>query len=372
MPASTMKLVTAASALDALGPDRRLRTRVVLVAGSSSVPRVVIVGAGDPSLSSTGTPVGSRGSVLAPSSLAELVADAVAALEQRGLGRVRVGYDASLFTGRGLHPSWAASFPTEGIVAPVSALTVDEGRVTPTSARRASDPAAEAGRAFADALRASGIRVTGTPKDITVPVASPTLAFVESPPVGVLVERTLAASDNTYAESLGRLGAAASGEAASFRGVARRAEALLEALGVHTGGARFADASGLSRDNRLELATLTDLLRVTALGFSSLHSGLPVAGATGSLATRFTSADQQAGRGVVRAKTGTLTGVVGLAGYATHRDGRLLAFAFVDDSATGGNVAARSVLDLAAATLVSCDCAREPEDAGTAPALPTP
>ncbi len=372
VPASTMKLVTATSVLDAMGPDQRLRTRVVLTAATRRVPRVVIVGSGDPSLSSTGSTVGSPGDALVPSSLPELAADVAVSLERRSIGRIRVGYDDSLFSGPSMHPSWATSFPAEGVVAPVSALQVDQGRATPTSVGRTPDPAARAGRVFADALRAQGVQVTGTPKAVTAPIGASTLAFVESPPVGVLVERTLAASDNGYAESLGRLGALAGGEPASFRGVARRAESLLESLGARTRGARFADASGLSRRNRLAPATLTDLLRTTAAGYGSLHSGLPVAAGTGSLATRFVSAGQRAGRGVVRAKTGTLRGVVGLAGYASRPDGRLLAFAFVDDSATGGTFAARSVLDRAAAVLVACDCVVASDEGRVGVEPPTP
>ena len=60
--------------------------------------------------------------------------------------------------------------------------------------------------------------------------------------------------------------------------------------------------------------------------------------------------------GVVRAKTGTLTGVVGLVGYASRPDGRLLAFAILDDSAPGSALANRAQVDRALARLVSCPC----------------
>ena len=357
VPASTMKLVTATSVLDALGADTRLRTRVVVVDPAAKTPRVVIIGAGDPSLRSTGAKVGRAGTSLTPASLEELAASTARALAIRGITRVKVRYDASLFTGPSMHPSWAGSFPAAGIVAPVSALVVDQGRRTPRGVSRVADPAARAAQVLAERLAAAGVTVRGEPKEVTAPNDSATLAYVESPPVGVLVERMLSTSDNDYAEILGRLGASASGEPASFAGVADRAAAVLGELGVDDSGARFADASGLSRVNRLAPSTLTDLLAVTSVGYGSIHSGLPVAGATGSLAARFRPADQRQARGVVRAKTGTLTGVGSLAGYASRPDGRLLAFGFVDGSTPGGALAARAAFDRAAAALVTCDCA---------------
>ena len=86
----------------------------------------------------------------------ELAASTARGLALRGITRVRVGYDASLFTGPALHPSWSRSFPAAGIVAPVSALVVDQGRRTPKGISRVGDPAAEAGRIFADSLVAAG------------------------------------------------------------------------------------------------------------------------------------------------------------------------------------------------------------------------
>ncbi|CAM5257398.1 hypothetical protein SALBM217S_10854 [Streptomyces griseoloalbus] len=59
--------------------------------------------------------------------------------------------------------------------------------------------------------------------------------------------------------------------------------------------------------------------------------------------------------GVVRAKTGTLTGVNTLAGTVVDRDGRLLAFAFLANDTTGPD-AAQAALDKAASALAACGC----------------
>lgn len=361
VPASTMKLVTAASVLDALGADATRRTRAVLADGQARVPRVVLVGAGDPSLGSTQAKVGGDGTSLVPASLEQLAASTARSLESRRISRVKVGYDDSLFRGAAMHPSWSSSFPAAGIVAPVSALQVDQGRRSPGGFSRVADPAARAADVFAEQLEEAGVVVRGESKQWAAEPGSTALAHVESPAVGVLVERMLATSDNDYAEALGRLGALGGGEPASFAGVGRRGDQVLADLGIAPVGDRVADASGLSRRNRLTPQTLTDLLQATsdqmAGGFGPIRSGLAVAGATGSLRDRYTAPETLPGRGVVRAKTGTLTGVTGLAGLVSRPDGRLLAFAFVDDSTPGGTFGARAALDRAAAELVTCDCA---------------
>lgn len=361
VPASTMKLVTAASVLDALGSEATLRTRVVLEDAQTKVPRVILVGAGDPSLGSTRAKVGGDGTSLVPASLQQLAASTARSLKSRGISRVRVGYDDSLFRGAAMHPSWSNSFPAAGIVAPVSALQVDQGRRSPGGISRVPDPADQAADTFAGQLAEAGVTVRGEPKQRTAESGSTALAHVDSPSVRVLVERMLATSDNDYAEALGRLGAKGGGEPASFAGVGRRGDQVLADLGIDNSGDRVVDASGLSRRNRLTPQTLTDLLQATsdqgASGFGPIRSGLAVAGATGSLRDRYTTPETQAGRGIVRAKTGTLTGVTGLAGLVSRPDGRLLAFAFVDDDTPGGAFGARSALDRAAAELVTCDCA---------------
>ena len=147
--------------------------------------------------------------------------------------------------------------------------------------------------------------------------------------------------------------------------MAARAAAVLGELGIPVQGDRFADGSGLSRANALRPSTLTALLRASIDRFGVLSSGLPVAGATGSLRARYDTAATELGRGVVRAKTGTLTGVVGLAGFASRPDGRLLAFAMLDGSVPGGALGGRSAVDRAVAALVDCACA---EPVGASPA----
>jgi D-alanyl-D-alanine carboxypeptidase/D-alanyl-D-alanine-endopeptidase (penicillin-binding protein 4) len=85
---------------------------------------------------------------------------------------------------------------------------------------------------------------------------------------------------------------------------------------------------------------------------------VPVAGFTGSLSSRFTTGSP-AGLGLVRAKTGTLTGVHGLAGTVTTVDGAVLAFvAIADRVRPPDQLSARTRVDELAAALAGCRCSR--------------
>jgi D-alanyl-D-alanine carboxypeptidase/D-alanyl-D-alanine-endopeptidase (penicillin-binding protein 4) len=357
-PASTMKLVTAASVLTSLGPDAVLRTRTVILDPSAATPRVVVVGAGDPSLASTPGKVGGPGTSIKPASLAGLASATARSLATRGIDEVRVGFDDALFTGPAVHPTWARAFPAWGIVAPVSALQVDQGRRSPTSVVRVANPAEAAARQFAALLEDEGITVVGRLTRVSERPDSVALATVASPPVARLVERMLGTSDNDYAEALARLGATAAGLPASFAGVGRRGGQVLAELGIGDPGDVVVDGSGLSRANALTARTLTGLLRLTDPALGPIGPGMPVGGVTGSLRSRFDTEATEPARGVARAKTGTLTGVVGLAGYLSRPDGRLLAFAILDESVPGGALGGRRAIDRALGELVECDCAQ--------------
>lgn len=351
-PASTTKLVTAVSALEALGPDTVVQTRTAVLNPRAATPRVVLVGAGDPTLASTSRRIGGPGTSIVPASLRQLARATAAALG--GDSPVRVGYDDTLFTGPALHPTWSRGFPAGGVVAPVSALQVDQGRRTPGGLTRVADPALAAATRFAAELERAGVPVNGRIRATPRRPDSTELAAVSSPTVGVLVERMLATSDNDIAESLARLAAGSAGFPASFAGVRQRAREVLDSLGPVAAADVVVDGSGLSRADLLSPSTLTTLLREHREG--PLVSGLPVAAATGSLRLRFKDRTTERAAGLARLKTGTLTGVTALAGFVSRPDGRLLALAFVDASTSGGTVAARAALDRAVAALVSCAC----------------
>ncbi len=343
-PASTEKLLTAAGALLVLGPTSRLTTRVL-----ASGPNLYLVGGGDPTLTSQPAVTGYPAS-------ADLTALArTVARTHPAAGQIVGVGDA--YTGPDLAPGWPAYFLTEGEVARVRSLEVDEGRDAPglLQVPRQDDPVLAAAQAFRDALASAGVRA-GAATVGAAPVGARLVASVTSPPISALVERMLDYSDADIAESLGRQIALRSGLPATFAGSAAALSKVAQRLGLPAGQA-IADASGLSRSNALTPAALTTLLRQAASGpfpqLRPLVAALPIAGFTGTLALRFTS-DAPAGVGRVTAKTGWLNGAAALAGFVTTAGGRLLVFAVL--APAPGRGAAEAALDRIAATLATCGC----------------
>jgi D-alanyl-D-alanine carboxypeptidase/D-alanyl-D-alanine-endopeptidase (penicillin-binding protein 4) len=325
-PASVTKLATAVAVLQDVGPAARLRTRVVAGARPGDL---VLVGAGDPTLTAQAPSAVAGGDLPDRASLVALADATAAALRPLAPAEVHVGVDDGLFTGPTASPSWPPSYVGEGIVAPVHALAVDEGRVDPRStgqAPRVPDPALDAGRRFAALLAARGLRVAGevtrepappagkprtpwvdpagtsgpvsdVPSEATdrasqqasgagteSPAAPATgipgavVASVDSPPMSVLVGHMLRISDDDLAEALGRVAALASGRPGSFDGAS---QALLAVLGGPSAGT-LRDASGLSRENALAPRAVAQLLARVAHTSSDDPSETPAGLPSGS------------------------------------------------------------------------------------------
>ena len=352
-PASTLKLLTSTAVLSALGPDHRFSTRVVV----GAQPGVVtLVGGGDPLLARRPD---IDGAYPHHADLQTLAAQTAKALAQKGRHAVHLRYDAGLFAGPAVSPSWEQGYVPD-VVSPISALWVDEGRGEGLH----PDPARFAATVFAKALHRHGVTVVGAPLAAPTPPGATTLADVQSAPLSQVVQYVLEASDNAGAEVLARHSAIATRRPATFTGGAAAVRARLQRLGVDLTGLTTYDGSGLSRKDRLRPETLLEVLETAASPqhpqLRTVVTGLPVSGFTGSLALRFQNAPA-AGLGVVRAKTGTLTGVHGLAGTVLTKDGTLLAFVGVADRVKLANtLAARDDLDKIAAALAGCTCAATP------------
>ena len=361
-PASSLKVLTAVTVLHEYGDDARLSTSVVTGATPSEI---VLVGGGDSTL--TRVPAGAAdlpaGQSARPASMSALVAATVKALKAQGRTSVTLKFDDTLFTGPRTAEGWPDSYVSSGVVSPVSALSVDGGRTAASSRSRSSDPALAAATYFASRLTAAGITVKGKPVRGSAPATATAVAAVTSPTMAELVERLLTQSDDDLAEALAHLAGAKAGGSASFVGGVEATTTVLTSLGVPVEGVRLADGSGLSGVDHVPAITMVRTLAVAATDAPGSDqaagrlwpttSGLPVAGVTGTLTDRFATAGTSAGRGVVRAKTGTLTGVNSLSGLVRDTQGRLLAFSFIADGSPGPVLDARAALDRGASVLAA-------------------
>jgi len=352
VPGSTAKILTAAAALLTLNPTDGFVTRVV---AGTQPGTVVLVGGGDPTL--TALPEGEEGVYPGPARLAELVRE----VREKVPGPIdTVVVDTSRYSGPTSAPGWDPADVTAGFVTPIEPLMLDGGRGDPTvqDTPRTSEPALEAGRAFAELLGADEVE-TGT-----APGQGERLASVTSAPFSELVEHAMRTSDNVLAETLAREVAIVRNGPPTFAGAAEQTLAALTQAGFDPAGAVLVDGSGLSTDNQVPARLLGTLLAAASTPAEGerdtdflrpLITGLPVAGGDGTLDDRFgVDAPSSAGRGTVRAKTGTLTNVSSLAGLVTDADGRLLVFAFMSNGASPATVRPR--LDAMAAELGGCGC----------------
>ncbi len=144
-------------------------------------------------------------------------------------------------------------------------------------------------------------------------------------------------SNNLFAECLYYQVAASFGDRPASAAHARAIEKyLVNQLGLNSDDYKFADGSGLSLYNYVTADLLVRLLRhawTTPEINTHLLPSLPIAGVDGTLKKRM---KRTVAEGNVRAKTGTLTGVSSLAGYLTAVNGHHLCFAIINHGVLNG------------------------------------
>ncbi|WP_225219332.1 D-alanyl-D-alanine carboxypeptidase/D-alanyl-D-alanine endopeptidase [Arthrobacter gallicola] len=363
MPASTLKILTAVAAASTLEPDSRFETTVHAAPATGGGTALVLRGGGDVLL---GSGISDDDAVVGRAGLASLAEESVKALGSSA-GTVRIQVDDTLFSGPSLSDAWNAADVEAGEIAPIYPLAVnsawtDESRQSGEREEDAALAAAEAFRAaLAEAGQDRGLEVAESVERGTVPAGARRIAAVESATVAEQLEQMLLISDNYLAEALARSAALAAGRDASFAGAVDTVKAQAAALGIDTTGMALADVSGLAAENEVSARQLTEAVTLVLTsndeGLRAVARGMPVAGLSGTLQGRYDDdADDAAGAGLVRAKTGTLFEVTALGGYVTDADGRLLAFALVARGLEGNTGQARSAVDSAAAVLAGCGC----------------
>lgn len=407
-PASNMKLLTTALALNLLGPGRRFVTKVIETPWGD----LVLLGGADPTLSGRIYPYVKEGAGDPGAPLAELARQVAAA----GIARVRgdlVG-DDTLHEHEPWPDGWAVGDAPWEYGAPVSALSYNDNAValtirpgkepgdlarillrppfagmtihntlhTEKGASRemrvdrqpgsgvvvvwgsappgagasgqliaVDDPARFAAESFRDALAEAGISIGG---GVRVRHRPPGTAYSEpqgrvvalrqSPPLDQIVTVVNKVSQNLHAELLLR----EIGRAAKGRG-SRSAgvEAIgewLTQLGVAKEEFSLADGSGLSRPAMVSPRALTAVLRTLAGG---PHAEV-FWNSLPVAGVDGTLSGRFRGLGdssAIRAKTGTIRHVAALSGYAGNPGPGGVAFSIVVNHATAPSQEIRSAID---------------------------
>jgi D-alanyl-D-alanine carboxypeptidase/D-alanyl-D-alanine-endopeptidase (penicillin-binding protein 4) len=162
------------------------------------------------------------------------------------------------------------------------------------------------------------------------------VASENSPTVAQILDWMMLWSDNLLADRLAALAARAAGYPLNIKGVETVFRALLTQLEIDDSKLVVADASGLSKKNKITAKLMGEFLYKVRKEekYALLYSSLPIGGVTGTLQNRFITT-APAAVGLVRAKTGTLNGTATLAGYVQSTDREYVFVTLADDIAKG-------------------------------------
>ncbi len=214
------------------------------------------------------------------------------------------------------------------------------------------DPADWSGANLVAFLAQRGVTVTGKIKSGKTPESARLLAKADSKPVALAVSDMMKFSNNYVAEMLTKGLALQNGtRPASLEAGMQLIREYVQSVGVDSSRFTLLNPSGLSRRNQIKPIDLAKVLVQAEKNFpwfAEMLSALPLSGMDGTLKRRM----KGAAAGWVRAKTGNLNGVVGLAGYAGRKDGSTRIFVFLYNGKAELCDKARHLFDGLAAELV--------------------
>ena len=178
-------------------------------------------------------------------------------------------------------------------------------------------------------LANNNIKLTGSVKFARAPTNTKLtlLAIHESAPLKVLVKTMLKKSDNLIADALfKKVGNVYFHKTATWRNSAKAVAAILQNTGINFRKMKMVDGSGLSRYDLTTPAQLVSVLRF-AYNNPNIRStffwALPISGMDGTMKYRLGGSLLRR----VHAKTGNMASVSSLAGYIQTSSGHILAFA---------------------------------------------
>ena len=299
-PASTMKMITAVTALDCLGGDYKFKTELCYtgtIENNTLEGGIYLVGGFDPRFNSDDLSAFVEG-------LRKMNVDTI---------RGRICADKNMKDDKSYGEGWC--------------WDDDNPILSPLLISRKNNFVDR----FHRALRDKGVVVEATLMEGRKP--SDAYCIVDRfHTIDQILMRMMKESDNLYAEAMYYQIAASTGNRPASAKNARAVEKrLVQKLGLNPSRYRFADGSGLSLYNYVSAELEVKFLRYAFENdniYNHLIQAMPVAGVDGTLKSRMRGAFT---KGNVRAKTGTVTGVSALAGYCTAANGHRLAFSIINN-----------------------------------------
>ncbi|MBJ7393159.1 MAG: D-alanyl-D-alanine carboxypeptidase/D-alanyl-D-alanine-endopeptidase [Planctomycetota bacterium] len=364
LPASLTKLYTAASTAITLDPDARFVTKVKYLNNN-----VYLVGGADPQLGTESNPT--------QADLADLAKETAQKLKEFNVFEVNVFIDDAILGPLQRPADWEDTYFQSSEIHLISALNIDD----PSAPAKAPvDPSITTGQKFAFYLIKNNIKVNGFVNRKNAPKDAFELSTQYSKSVSQLIEDTLMISNNQDAEILARVTSLVSENDPSTKAATELVLKDVELLGISSVDNAITDASGLSRSNKISPSDLSEIIYksiknpvITKVNKGetskfmitpilpitpdpwSVFTGLPTGHGLGTMKKRFDE-NNSAGRGVVRAKTGSLNRVITLAGTITTKDNVFLSFAIlVNRVEEPENV--REAIDNLLNELAECNCA---------------
>ena len=397
-PASTMKLITAATALVKLGPNYRFHTTLYTDPVEDNLGNIYLKGGGDPVFDSND--LGKMVERLVEMDTKALQGDIV--VDETYFDAIRRGkgwmwddgpiggyyphLSALTINRNGVHLRISPGSkvddpvrihldpPTQHMKIVNDATTVGASEKTRLTIKREDgpieanilmidgvmtigqaemnrrvdvlDPALYCGTLLREMLAEQGVPLYGTVRYGEVPEEAVEIIQHISPPLSRILWEMNKPSDNLIAELLLKtIGAELRGVPGTAKKGLGAISNLLGEIGVDRGYYTFADGSGVSRYNLVTASLLTDLLVYMFRNFAVMPeylASLPVGGVDGTLTRRMRGMSAE---GVLRAKTGTLRGITTLAGYTVTADGETLVFSILVSNYLGSVRPRRALQD---------------------------
>ena len=323
-PASTTKLFTAATALAKLGSDYQFETTLYTDESTETqaIGNIYFKGSADPVLQSND--IVKLCDTLVQTGIKSIHGDIV--VDETYFDTVREG------------PGWM----WDDKPLRISALSIRSVEPDVKTGSRAI----ACGHLLKTILMQKGINIGGQVTTGKVPSDTRSIAKHLSPSLADIIKLMNKPSDNWIAEMLFKaIGAEVKGEPGTWKKGRETVDEFLGEIMEEPPVHRFVDGSGLSRYNLLNAELLTKLLIYMYHNFELMPeymASLPIAGVDGTLKNRMQGMYAEK---VLRAKTGTLSGVSALSGYTKTADGKVFAFGILISHYVGSATTARGIQD---------------------------